>query len=178
MKRSVLVAAGTAVGVTAVVSYHASGPSIGPSLVGPAAASSGSSSTNTKHSRHKARTHHHTTSSGSSGQSGSTSSSGSTTPSSSAASGGTRSALGQAVSYPYGELQVKVTKHGSRIADVAVTRLSVPDPQSGQIDQIAVPQLRQEVLSAQGLNINGVSGASYTSQAYAQSVQSALDKLK
>jgi uncharacterized protein with FMN-binding domain len=169
MKRSVLVAAGTAVGVTAVVSYHATGPSVGPGLVGPAAASSRSSATHTTRRRHKTRTHHHTTSSGASGA---------TTPSSSAASGATRSALGHAVSYPYGELQVKVTEQGSRITDVSVTRLSVPDPQSGSIDQIAVPQLRQEVLAAQGLNINGVSGASYTSQAYAQSVQSALDKLK
>jgi uncharacterized protein with FMN-binding domain len=172
MKRSVLVAAGTAVGVTAVVSYHATGPSVGPGLVGPAAASSRSSATHTRHPRHRARTHHHTTSSGASGQK-----SGATTASSSATSGATRSALGHAVSYPYGELQVKVSEQGSRITDVSVVRLSVPDPQSGSIDQIAVPQLRQEVLAAQGLNINGVSGASYTSQAYAQSVQSALDKL-
>ena len=37
--------------------------------------------------------------------------------------------------------------------------------------------LRNEVLSAQGTNINAVSGATYTSQAYATSVQAALDKL-
>jgi uncharacterized protein with FMN-binding domain len=37
--------------------------------------------------------------------------------------------------------------------------------------------LRAEVLSAQGATINGISGATYTSESYAQSLQSALDKL-
>jgi len=164
MKRSVLVAAGTAVGVTAVVSYHAAGPSVSSSLVAsssPAGGASGGRSTSTRTSRT-------TTSPAASATSSTTASS---------TSSGTRSARSQVVSFPYGELQVKVTERGHRITDVAVTRLSVPEPQSGSIDQFAVPQLRQEVLAAQSAHINGVSGASYTSQAYAQSVQSALDKL-
>jgi uncharacterized protein with FMN-binding domain len=85
--------------------------------------------------------------------------------------------VGQAVSYPYGDLRVKVTEHHGRITDVSIVSFSVPEAQSQSIDQFAVPRLRTEVLSAQSAHIDGVSGASYTSQAYAQSVQSALDRL-
>jgi uncharacterized protein with FMN-binding domain len=46
---------------------------------------------------------------------------------------------------------------------------------SAEISQYAGPQLRQEALQAQSANINVVSGASYTSQGYAQSLQGALD---
>lgn len=89
----------------------------------------------------------------------------------------TRSATGEDVSYQYGDLQLKVTMSGTRITDVSVAQLNIADPRSASIDQYAVPQLRQEVLAAQSAQIDGVSGASYTSQAYQQSLQSALDKL-
>ena len=46
------------------------------------------------------------------------------------------------------------------------------------IDDAAIPQLRAQVLSADSANIDGVSGATFTSQAYAAAVQSALDQLK
>jgi uncharacterized protein with FMN-binding domain len=175
MKRSVLVAAGTAVGVTAVVSYHAAGPSTGASLVPSTSASktpsagTASGSGGTSHSASGAKA---TTSS-------TTSSSTTTTGSSSAAptSSGTRSAIGEAVSFQYGELQVKVSEHAGRITDVSIARFDIADPHSESIDEYAVPRLRQEVISAQSAHIDGVSGASYTSQAYEQSVQSALDKL-
>ena len=67
---------------------------------------------------------------------------------------------------------------GSRITDVSVAKLDVYDPRSESIDQYAIPELRSEALSAQSANIDGVSGASYTSAAYEQSLQSAIDKLK
>lgn len=70
-----------------------------------------------------------------------------------------------------------MTVSGSKITDVSVVRANVADPRSASIDQYAIPVLRSEALSAQGASIQGVSGASYTSQAYAQSLQSALDKL-
>lgn len=175
MKRSVLVAAGTAVGVTAVVSYHAASPSTDASLVPSSAASktrsdapaSGSSGTS-----HAAAGATATTSS-------TTSSSATTTSSRSTASrsSGTRSAVGEAVSFQYGELEVKVTEHAGRITNVSIARFDITDPHSESIDEYAVPRLRQEVISAQSAHIDGISGASYTSQAYEQSVQSALDKL-
>ena len=54
---------------------------------------------------------------------------------------------------------------------------TVNDPHSQSIDQVAIPELRQEAIAAQSAKIDGVSGASYTSAAYEQSLQSALDKL-
>jgi uncharacterized protein with FMN-binding domain len=65
-----------------------------------------------------------------------------------------------------------------KITDVSVVKLNVTDPRSQSIDEGALPELRAEALSAQSAKIDGVSGASYTSAAYVQSLQSALDRLK
>ena len=48
--------------------------------------------------------------------------------------------------------------------------------ESNQIDANAIPQLTSETLAAQSAHIDAVSGASYTSSGYSQSLQSALDK--
>jgi uncharacterized protein with FMN-binding domain len=47
---------------------------------------------------------------------------------------------------------------------------------SNQIDATAIPKLINETLTAQSAHIDAVSGASYTSEGYIQSLQSALDK--
>jgi len=94
-----------------------------------------------------------------------------------AAAGPTRSAVGAAVQFGYGVLDVKITVSGTRITDVSVPSLQVIDPTSQQICDQVFPMLRAEVLSAQSATIDGVSGATYTSASYAQSLQSALDKL-
>lgn len=93
------------------------------------------------------------------------------------ATGPAHSATGKMVQYGYGELEVAVTARGSRITDVKVSALRTAEPYSQQLAQQVIPMLRSEVLSAQGVRINGVSGATYTSEAYAMSLQSALDKL-
>ena len=93
------------------------------------------------------------------------------------AGGAVRSALGAQVQFGYGVLDVKVTVAGTRITDVSVPSLQVIDPTSQQICEQVFPMLRSEVLSAQSGTIDGVSGATYTSASYAQSLQSALDKL-
>ncbi|MCL2794264.1 MAG: FMN-binding protein [Microbacteriaceae bacterium] len=75
----------------------------------------------------------------------------------------------------YGPVQVSVTFSGSKITDV--TALQTPN-QSGRdvmIASYAVPQLRQEVLASQSAHVDSVSGATYTSGGYLQSVQSAID---
>ncbi len=79
--------------------------------------------------------------------------------------------------FGYGVLDVKVTVSGTRITDVSVPALQVIDPTSQQICDQVIPMLRSEVLSAQSATIDGISGATYTSVSYAQSLQSALDKL-
>jgi uncharacterized protein with FMN-binding domain len=87
------------------------------------------------------------------------------------------SALGAREQYGYGALSVSVTVRGNRIEDVTVHGLQTAEQYSQQLAAQVIPILHSEVLSAQSARINGVSGASYTSQAYALSVQSALDKL-
>lgn len=86
-------------------------------------------------------------------------------------------ATGAAEQYGYGVLSVKVTVRGTKIVDVGIANLQTAESYSQQIAVEAVPYLRRQVLDAQGSRINGLSGATYTSEAYALSVQSALDKL-
>ena len=96
-----------------------------------------------------------------------------------AAAGSTlvRSAAGQVVQFGYGELNVRVTVNGSHITGISVTDLQTAEPTSQQISEQAIPMLRSEVLSAQSANVNGISGATFTSRAYVESLQAALDKL-
>ena len=88
-----------------------------------------------------------------------------------------RSALGPQEQFGYGILDVKVTQSGTRITDVSVPLLQTAEPTSQQISEQAIALLRGEVLSAQGARIDAISGATYTSSAYIQSVQAAIDKL-
>jgi uncharacterized protein with FMN-binding domain len=81
------------------------------------------------------------------------------------------------VTYGYGELSVRVSVSGGKITSVDVTRLRTAEQYSQSLAQQVVPMLRSEVLQAQSANINAVSGATYTSQAFAMSLQSALKQL-
>jgi hypothetical protein len=95
----------------------------------------------------------------------------------SAGPGTIRSALGPSEQFGYGVLDVKVTVSGTRITAVSVPTLQVAELTSQQICQQAIPLLTSEVLTAQSASIDGVSGATFTSEAYAQSLQAALDAL-
>ena len=113
--------------------------------------------------------------SGSSSASG-TGTSDATTSDGGTASGGTASTTvsGPEVDTRYGPVQVQVTVANGQVTDV--TALELPSGgRSGQISNEAEPVLREEVLSAQSASIDGVSGATYTSLAYEQSLQAALD---
>jgi len=83
---------------------------------------------------------------------------------------------GQDVFTQFGDVQVKVTISGGRITDVQPLQLPFDRPRSAEISQSAAPQLHDEVLQAQSAQIDTLSGATYTSDAYAQSVQAALDQ--
>jgi uncharacterized protein with FMN-binding domain len=76
----------------------------------------------------------------------------------------------------YGNVQVNIVVSGGRIVDVQAPQLPNDRSRSVRISNYAGPQLRQEALQAQSANINTVSGATYTSDGYAQSLQSALDR--
>jgi FMN-binding domain len=88
-----------------------------------------------------------------------------------------RRATGRVEPYGYGELAVRVTVHGQRITGLTVPLLRTAEPYSQQIAVQVIPTLKSEILAAGSAKINAVSGATYTSEAYAASVQSALDKL-
>jgi uncharacterized protein with FMN-binding domain len=83
---------------------------------------------------------------------------------------------GQDFQNQFGDTQVKITISGGRITDVQALQLPFDRPRSAEISQYAAPQLHDEVLQAQSAQIDSLSGATYTSDSYAQSVQSALDQ--
>jgi uncharacterized protein with FMN-binding domain len=93
------------------------------------------------------------------------------------AGGGIHSVTGAVEQFGYGELAVRVTVTGSRITDVTVPALQTAEPFSRQLSEQAIPLLKSQVLAADSASINGVSGATFTSEAYATSLQAALDKL-
>ena len=78
----------------------------------------------------------------------------------------------------FGVVQVRLTLTNGKITSISAVQAPDADPHSAQISQFSIPILGQEVLSAQGASIDAVSGATYTSNAYAQSVQAALDAAK
>jgi uncharacterized protein with FMN-binding domain len=85
---------------------------------------------------------------------------------------------GADVGTKYGDVQVEVTLRGGRMTDVRALLLPNDRPRSVEISQQAEPILRTEALQAQTAQIDLVSGASFTSDGYAQSLQSALDKAR
>lgn len=90
---------------------------------------------------------------------------------------GTRRATGATEQYGYGAVAVEVTVRGRRIVSLSVTSLSTLESYSQGLAQQAIPILRNEVLAAQSTQVSAVTGATYTSQAYLGSIQSALDTL-
>jgi uncharacterized protein with FMN-binding domain len=91
------------------------------------------------------------------------------------AAGGQRAVDGPSVPNRYGPVQVRVVLNGSRIVDVQPLALPTDRRRSAEISNAAVPTLRQEALRAQSAAIDTVSGATYTSAGYRQSLQAALD---
>ena len=81
---------------------------------------------------------------------------------------------GQVVDTRYGTVEIGVTVSGGRITAVSFLALPEDRPRSRSISSQAAPLLRSEALEAQGANVNLLSGATYTSQGFAQSLQSAL----
>jgi uncharacterized protein with FMN-binding domain len=92
--------------------------------------------------------------------------------------GSSRTAVGPAVNYSWGVLSVSVTVSGTKITKVGIASLDDGgNPRSQYIDQASIPMLEQQALTAQSATIQGVSGASYTSAGFQESLQGALHKL-
>ena len=83
---------------------------------------------------------------------------------------------GPVVQTRFGPVQVQVTIANGKISDVTALQLPNDRQRSAEISQIVEPMLRSEALTAQSAQIDLVSGATYTSDAYARSLQSALDQ--
>jgi uncharacterized protein with FMN-binding domain len=96
-------------------------------------------------------------------------------PASVASATATRKVVGAAENMKFGPVTVTIFVKGRKIVNVTSV-LPAERPRSQQINSQAGPLLRQEALKAQSAKIHSISGASYTSKAYAQSLQSALDK--
>ncbi len=82
--------------------------------------------------------------------------------------------VGDTVNTAYGPVQVTITVTGNKITDITAKL-----PNTGESAAIAAnagPKLKQQALQKQSADIDTVSGASYTSEGYRKSLQSALDK--
>jgi uncharacterized protein with FMN-binding domain len=155
MRRAILTLGGTAAGLAALLSFKthsvaAAAPDAAPS---PPAASAGPSQPMTKGTG--------------------------SAPKASSGSGSmaaSRTVTGTVASTQHGPMQVQLTLDGTKITKVTVLQRTNDGAESVQIDSTAIPQLTSETLTAQSAHIDAVSGATYTSSGYIQSLQSALDK--
>ncbi|MDP9094215.1 MAG: FMN-binding protein [Actinomycetota bacterium] len=167
MKRVALSITATVLGLVALLSFKSSGHPLSaagalPSAGLPAASSSPAAKGSTTTSAPP--------------KPGTGSAAGGSTRASSTSAPATRTIAGSAVQTQYGVVQVQVTVTGTKIDNVSFLQLTAYDGRSQQINSDAAPILLQETIAAQNANINTVSGASYTSAGYVQSLQSALDQ--
>jgi uncharacterized protein with FMN-binding domain len=84
---------------------------------------------------------------------------------------------GKVVNTRYGAVQVEITVKNGKVTDVQALQLPNDRRYSAEISQYIEPYLRQEALQAQSANIDLISGATYTSDGYARSLQSALKQV-
>jgi uncharacterized protein with FMN-binding domain len=165
MKRAPLVLAATGAGVAAVLSFHTKSARINLGALPSASTATGSARA-----------------SGAGSSSSPSTTAGSTTPPASAPTttvpSTTRTGTGPSVNYSYGVIAVSVTAKGKEITNIKIATLDDGGSYRSQsIDLQAIPLLEQQALAVQGANIQGVSGASYTSAGFEQSLQGALQKL-
>lgn len=121
-----------------------------------------------------------TTTSGSGAAGSSGGSGGSSTSSSSSASATDTSAAktytGDAISTRYGNVQVEITVKNGAVTSVKAVDYPMENGRDQEINSVAIPTLNEEATSAKSASIDMVSGATYTSNGYIQSLQSALDQ--
>ncbi|MCX5241695.1 FMN-binding protein [Streptomyces prunicolor] len=88
---------------------------------------------------------------------------------------GTKTVTGDTAQTQWGPVQVKITVKSGKLTDVTVLQSPSENPRDQEINSYALPELKSEALAAQSASIDTVSGATYTSDGYRQSLQSALD---
>jgi uncharacterized protein with FMN-binding domain len=95
---------------------------------------------------------------------------------STSARGASRTVTGDEAQTMYGPVQVKITVAGGKVTAANAIEYPLNDPRDQQINSYAIPALNSEAVAASSAHIDTVSGATYTSQGYITSLQSALDK--
>ena len=158
MRRAPIVVSATIAGTAAVLAFHPRTPAVPTATASTAsAASSAAQSAGTS--------------------SGTTGGTGTGTGAAGTGAGVSGTATGDSIATRYGNAQVRVTVKDGKIVQIDALQLQANDPRSVQISSTAAPILQQEALAAQTAGVDAVSGATYTSASYTQSLQSALDKL-
>jgi uncharacterized protein with FMN-binding domain len=160
MRRALFAASGTIVGLVLLLSFktHPATVTTPPAALGtPAPDATGGSS-------------------GSAPSASASPSAGSGSGAGSASSGGTKTVTGAEAQTRFGPVQVQITVAGGTVARVNAVEYPQNDPRDVQINSFAIPQLDQEATAAKSTSIDMVSGATYTSQGYVESLQSALDQ--
>ncbi len=82
--------------------------------------------------------------------------------------------LGAAVNEPWGTFQVQATVSGGQLVDVTIVAAPT-DSHSSRINNRAIPTLTSAALASQDAAVDVISGATWTSESYATSLQAALD---
>ena len=85
---------------------------------------------------------------------------------------------GPSVNVYYGYVQVRATIQGGKLADIQFLQYPSDRNRSVQINTYAMPILKQEAISTQSAQVDGVSGASATSQGFVESLGSALTQAR
>ena len=106
---------------------------------------------------------------------GSTPTAGSTPAAGGAASSASIVVNGSPGDTPFGPVQVQLTIKAGKIVSATAIVFPQGSGRDQEINSYAIPILQQETVAAQSAQIDAVSGASYTSAGYQQSLQSALD---
>lgn len=83
---------------------------------------------------------------------------------------------GDVIGTRFGDVQVEVTLEGADITEVVPLQLPAGDRHTRDISDYVAPILRDEAIAADSADVSVISGATYTSEAYARSLQSALDQ--
>lgn len=89
----------------------------------------------------------------------------------------TATLVGDVIPIRWGDVQVAVTVDGGDIVAVETLQIPLGDRRSSRINEYAEPILREQAIAIDTADVDVVSGATYTSLAYAESLQSALDQL-
>lgn len=157
MKRAILIGAGTIAGIAAVVAYK-------PPAADQSAAALTDFSTVVGAKSDQSPAPSATTGTG--------------TAAPSAAAAAAQTVDSDVVQTDFGPMQLQVTATAGKISDIQILQYPNGDRKSQQINQRALPTLIQEAVTANSANIDGVSGASYSSAGFSQALQSAIAKFQ